>query len=62
MGDRGEPDRDTRDDDEALEEIRVLFARYRRLARHGMVTERVEPPDPPEPRDEESNDVPALTG
>ena len=59
MGDRGEPDRDTRDDDEALEEIRVLFARYRRLARHGMVTERVKPP---EPRDAESKDVPALTG
>jgi hypothetical protein len=59
MGDRGQPDRDKRDDDEALEEIRVLFARYRRLARHGMVTERVEPP---EPRDGESNDLPALTG
>jgi hypothetical protein len=59
MGDRSEPDRDTRDDDEALEEIRVLFARYRRLARHGMVTERVEPPEPP---NDESNDVPALTG
>jgi hypothetical protein len=59
MGDRGESDRDTRDDEDALEEIRLLFARYRRLARHGMVTERVEPP---EPRDGESKDVPTLTG
>jgi hypothetical protein len=32
-----------RDDREALEEIRLLFARYRRIARHGMVTERDEP-------------------
>jgi len=32
-----------RDDREALEEIRRLFARYRRIARHGMVTERDEP-------------------
>jgi hypothetical protein len=31
------------DDREALEEIRKLFARYRRIARHGMVTERDEP-------------------
>jgi hypothetical protein len=30
-------------DDQALEEIRKLFARYRRIARHGMVTERDEP-------------------
>jgi hypothetical protein len=43
MGDEREPDRDTRSDDEqALEEIRQLFARYRRVARHGMVTERNE--------------------
>jgi hypothetical protein len=41
MGDRREPDRDTRhDEQQALEEIRVLFARYRQVARHGMVTER----------------------
>jgi hypothetical protein len=59
MGDRGEPDRDTRDDEEALEEIRLLFARYRRMARHGMVTERVEQA---EPGGRESKDVPALTG
>jgi hypothetical protein len=59
MGDRGEPDRDTRDDEEALEEIRLLFARYRRMARHGMVTERVEQAAP---RGGESKDVPALTG
>lgn len=43
MGEEREPDRDTRSDDEqALEEIRQLFARYRRITRHGMVTERDE--------------------
>jgi len=31
-----------RDDRQALEEIRQLFARYRRIARHGIVTERDE--------------------
>jgi hypothetical protein len=41
--DAREPDRDVqRDDAQALEEIRQLFARYRRIARHGMVTEREE--------------------
>jgi hypothetical protein len=41
--DAREPDRDVqRDDEQALEEIRRLFARYRRIARHGMVTEREE--------------------
>jgi hypothetical protein len=30
-------------EDQALEEIRRLFARYRQVARHGMVTERDEP-------------------
>ena len=38
-----EPETPKRDDREALEEIRRLFARYRRIARHGMVTERDEP-------------------
>lgn len=39
-----QPGRDTRrDEQEALEEIRRLFARYRRLARHGQVIERDEP-------------------
>jgi hypothetical protein len=34
------PDRDSRGNDEqALEEIRRLFGRYRQVARHGMVTE-----------------------
>ena len=43
MGDEREPDRDTnREDEQALDEIRQLFARYRRLARHGMVAERTE--------------------
>jgi hypothetical protein len=59
MGDGDEPDRDPRVDEEALEEIRLLFARYRRIARHGMVTERDEHDDP---RTEASNDVPALAG
>jgi hypothetical protein len=39
-----EPDRDTRaDEQQALEEIRRLFARYRQTARHGIVTEHDEP-------------------
>lgn len=43
MGDEREPDQDTRrDDEQALEEIRQLFARYRRIARHGVVAEREE--------------------
>jgi hypothetical protein len=49
MCDEREPDRDARTDDEqALEEIRQLFARYRRIARHGMVTERDETAAPAE--------------
>jgi hypothetical protein len=42
VGDEREPDQDgtRREDDQALEEIRQLFARYRRIARHGMVAER----------------------
>jgi hypothetical protein len=60
MGDRREPDRDTRyDEQHALEEIRLLFARYRQMARHGMVTERDEYA---ELRAEESKDTPALAG
>jgi hypothetical protein len=43
MCEEREADRDTRSDEEmALEEIRQLFARYRRIARHGIVTERDE--------------------
>jgi hypothetical protein len=41
-----EAERPQPDDREALEEIRRLFARYRRIARHGMVTERDEPAEP----------------
>ena len=37
-----------RDDEQALEEIRQLFARYRQVARHGMVTERDETAEEPE--------------
>ena len=41
-----EPDRDIRrDDEQALEEIRRLFARYRQVARHGVVIERNESPE-----------------
>ena len=57
MGDGDELDRDIRPDEEALEEIRLLFARYRRVARHGMVTEQ---DALTESRAEESRDVPAL--
>jgi hypothetical protein len=47
--DEREPDRDIRrDDEQALEEIRRLFARYRQLARHGMVTEREQTAEEPE--------------
>ena len=59
MGETHEPDRDIRPDEEALEEIRLLFARYRRVARHGMVTEHDEPI---ESRGAESSAVPALAG
>jgi hypothetical protein len=59
VGDRDELDRDIRSDEDALEEIRLLFARYRRAARHGMVTEKDELT---ESRAAESNDVPALAG
>jgi hypothetical protein len=60
VGDRREPDRDTRyDEQQALEEIRLLFARYRQIARHGMVTERDEHAELPA---EESKDAPALAG
>jgi hypothetical protein len=59
VGDRAEPDRDTRPDEEALEEIRLLFTRYRRIARHGMVTEHDEQT---EPRAADPTDVPALAG
>jgi hypothetical protein len=44
MSDRREPDQTTsrHDDEQALEEIRQLFARYRRIARHGVVADRDE--------------------
>jgi hypothetical protein len=51
-----EPDRDTRGDEtQALEEIRQLFARYRQIARHGVVVEHAEPV---EVRAEEANRAP----
>jgi hypothetical protein len=56
MGEEREPDRDTRSNDEqALEEIRQLFARYRQIARHGIVTERDEAA-------EDAQAPPALAG
>jgi hypothetical protein len=40
MGDEHKPGTRIRPDDaHALEEIRQLFARYRRIARHGVVSE-----------------------
>jgi hypothetical protein len=48
-----------RQEEQALEEIRLLFARYRRAARHAVVTERDEPA---EPRAIRSDDAPALAG
>ena len=53
-----EPDRDPRHDEEqALEEIRLLFARYRRFARHGVVTEHTEPP-----KKEKESETPVPAG
>ena len=55
---RPEPVRDMRrDDQQALEEIRRLFARYRQIARHGQATERHEPP---EARTDEAKRAPVL--
>ena len=55
MGVGHEPDRDTRrDDQQALEEIRRLFARYREVARHGVV---IEHDEPAELRAEESEET-----
>lgn len=55
-----EPDQVTRrDDEQALEEIRQLFARYRQVARHGMVTEHGQTPQPPA---EKPTEAPAPAG
>jgi hypothetical protein len=60
VGVKPEPDRDVRrDDEQALEEIRRLFARYRQTARHGQATERDEPP---EARTDEAQEAAALPG
>ena len=60
MGVGYEPDRDTRSDDQqALEEVRRLFARYREGARHGVV---IEHDEPAERRAEESKETHAQTG
>jgi hypothetical protein len=51
-----EPDRDTQgDEQQALEEIRRLFARYRQIARHGVVAERDEPAEAAAEESEESS-------
>jgi hypothetical protein len=43
---RPEPAQDMRrDDQQALEEIRLLFARYRQAARHGQARERDRAPE-----------------
>ena len=55
MGVGYEPDRDARSDDQqAPEEIRRLFARYREAARHGVV---IEHDEPAELRAEESKEL-----
>jgi hypothetical protein len=47
MGSGDQPDRESRHgDQEAVEEIRRLFARYRQLGGHGLVSERDEPAEP----------------
>ena len=57
MGVGPEPDRDPRRDEQlALQEIRRLFDRYRKIARHGMVTERDEIDEI-----EEAEEPPALS-
>jgi hypothetical protein len=60
VGVKSEPDPDVRHkDDEALEEIRRLFARYRQTARHGQVSERGESA---EASADEARDAPAEPG
>ena len=55
-----EPDRDTRrDEEQALEEIRRLFTRYRQRARHGQLTDLEEPAEAPAA---ESTDAETPTG
>jgi hypothetical protein len=51
---KDEPDRESRgDEQQALEEIRQLFARYRQIARHGMVTEQYAPAERQDAESEE---------
>ena len=60
MGVDSGPDRESRrNEEQALEEIRRLFARYRQVARHGMVTEHDEPA---EPRAQESDEASGPAG
>jgi hypothetical protein len=60
VGVRPEPDRDKRaDDEQALDEIRRRFARYRQIARHGQVTEHDKPADAP---GEDAHDATASLG
>jgi hypothetical protein len=66
MGDERQPGRRFRPDDaQALEEIRKLFARYREIARHGVVAERDEGPESRAktlaPRVRDSRDAPVPT-
>jgi hypothetical protein len=58
MGFKDDPGRETRhSDQQALDEIRRQFARYRQNARHRRVTEQYEPP---EPRPEHPEQAPTL--
>jgi hypothetical protein len=58
-----ETDRDTRaEDQQALEEIRGLFARYRRIARHGVVSERAERDESADRDPVETEEVSSLPG
>ncbi len=66
MSDERQPGRRVRSDDaQALEEIRKLFARYREIARHGVVAERDESPEsrakPLAKRVRDSRDAPVPT-
>ena len=45
MGSEDDPGREARHDQEALDEMRRLFARNHETGRHGRVTEHAEPPE-----------------
>ena len=51
--------RETRDDEQALEEIRREFAHNREIAHHGQVAEHDEPPEPLPERPDQAPDPPS---